>query len=238
MMPMPPELGSGLEVLAADQTVPALHLAQQQGRCFSAVEARRTVTGNAAQRGGQLRLTEALPLGQRAEVGVEVRPSVEFRRLFPRISDEPLRRKETFLRQFDGRYQQFRPGHRTEALVRGPEAGVADGIALLIEIHVSRGGGRRGLAVVEKGGLAVHVQRHEPATADIAGIRQGHGEHERRRDCRVYRIAAVLEDAGGDGRGVGFRAGDGGVACRCGLRNGQRKKQQAPQHDCRRPACR
>ena len=87
-----------------------------------------------------------------------------------------------------------------------------DGLALAVEVHVSRCGGGRGLAIVEEVGLAVDIDRHEPAAAQVAGFRVGDGEGEGFGDGGVDRIAALLQDLLGGGGAEPVRRGDRGGA--------------------------
>ena len=77
------------------------------------------------------------------------------------------------------------------------------GLAALVEEHVARGRGRRGFAVVDRDGLAARrdVDQHEPAAADVAGLRMGHGKSEADRDRGVDRVAALLQDVHPDAAG-------------------------------------
>jgi hypothetical protein len=86
-----------------------------------------------------------------------------------------------------------------------------DDVALVIEIHVGRRGLRRALAIVEEVRLAVHVQRHETAAADVARFGIGDRQREGDGDRCVDGIAAFLEDLFG-GVGAVF-VGDGNRGC-------------------------
>ena len=109
----------------------------------------------------------------------------------------------------DRRAQHLRPAKIAEAALRLPhafdraghahgaiadQAHALDHLALIVEIHGFCRRERRPFAVIEEIGLAVHVERHETAAADIAGLGIGDGERERDRRGRVDSVAAFLED--------------------------------------------
>ena len=97
-----------------------------------------------------------------------------------------------------------------------------------IEKHRGRGGGRRGLAIVDGDVLIVFRQmdHHEAAAADIAGARISDGERKGGGDRGVDRIAAAIQDLDADARGAAFlrhhHAVDGTDALH--LRNGWRAR--------------
>ena len=158
---------------------------------------------------------------------------------------------EPVAREFDGRLHQGVPLQPTMTLVRFPKAGdrarhadgamtgqaeAVDHLAVLVEVHVARGGGGRDLAIVEERGLAVHVREHEAAAAQIAGFRVRDGQRERARDGGIDGIAAGLEDAGGGFGAIAVRHRDGGLRGR--LTRSLRRRLRgglacaaAPQHD-------
>ena len=129
--------------------------------------------------------------------------------------------RETVAREPDRRRDQLRERELARAVFlvreRKPRdrAGHADaerrvarlariGLALLVEEHVARHRGRRGLAVVDRDRLvaAREMHQHEAAAADIAGLRMRDGEREADRDRGVDRVAACLQDLDADARGV------------------------------------
>src|SRR6266513_1531080 len=77
---------------------------------------------------------------------------------------------------------------------------------------VARGSERGGLAVVERGDLALGGAVHdEAAAADVAGVRQDDFERKADGDRGVDGIAALLEDVDADLRGERVRGDDHGV---------------------------
>ena len=143
-----------------------------------------------------------------------------------RCGSESARSSSTgkpLLRQLDRRREQVGERELARAVFlmrqRQPRhgAGHADGepgVARLLRVGIAlarrgtcrRGGGRRGLAVVD-GGVAVafgEVDHHEAAAADIAGARIGHGQRKADRDRGVDRVAAAVEDLDADAGGAAF----------------------------------
>ena len=111
-----------------------------------------------------------------------------------------------------------RAGHAHGAIAE--QAHALDHLALVVEIHVFRCRERRPFAVVEEIGLAVHIDRHETAAADIARLGIGYGERERDRRGRVDSVAALLEDLLGRVGAELIRDRDG----RCGKHNRLRRR--------------
>ena len=78
------------------------------------------------------------------------------------------------------------------------------GLAVGVEEDVARGGGGRGLAIVDRGshwhaaGARPQVDHHVAAAADIAGARIGHRQRETGRHRRIDRVAALLQDLDAD----------------------------------------
>ena len=86
------------------------------------------------------------------------------------------------------------------------ERGVARLLRIGVALRVEKGfvvdRGRRGLAIVDGGVLAVGaVNHHEAAAADIAGARIGHSHREADRDRGIDRVAAALQNIDADPRG-------------------------------------
>ncbi len=77
------------------------------------------------------------------------------------------------------------------------QAEVFDDLALVVQVHVARGSLRRDLAVVQEVGLAVDEQGHEPTTADVTGLRVGHGQGEGGCHGGVYRVATLFQNISG-----------------------------------------
>ncbi|MCY1178832.1 hypothetical protein D9M73_192040 [compost metagenome] len=77
------------------------------------------------------------------------------------------------------------------------QAEVLDDLALVVQVHVARGGLGRNFAVVEEVRLAIDKQGHEAATADITGLWVSHRQGEGGRYCRVHRVAALFQNIGG-----------------------------------------
>ena len=69
------------------------------------------------------------------------------------------------------------------------------------------------------------MQGDEAATAEIAGFRIGHGQHEGGGDGRINRIATVAQHGLGHFRAMVIRNGDGcgGTAQRCGEERGEQR---------------
>ena len=74
------------------------------------------------------------------------------------------------------------------------------GLAVGPEKNRRRGGGRRGLAVIDGDVLAAlpGVDHHKPAAADVSRARIGHGQRESGGHRRIDRIAAAPEHVGAD----------------------------------------
>ena len=76
---------------------------------------------------------------------------------------------------------------------------VAGGIAMIVEIHVATGRGRRALPEIDKGRATVRKSHeHEAATTEIARVRFGHGQRKSYRNRRVHCIASVAKDCDSD----------------------------------------
>jgi hypothetical protein len=69
------------------------------------------------------------------------------------------------------------------------------GIAVLIQKHIARCSERRHFAIVDGDGLARGsvVDQHEPATANIAGARQGDSYGKADRDRSIHGTAAIFK---------------------------------------------
>ena len=69
-------------------------------------------------------------------------------------------------------------------------------VAPAVEIHVVGRPPRRGFTIVEGCcGPIRHPEDHEPAAAEVSGLRVNHGERETNGDSRIYRVPAGLENA-------------------------------------------
>ncbi len=200
------------QVLLGDQPAIALHLRDQQCGGLAFVEVVRTLVGDAFQRLGQLRLAEGRTRTHAAEVVLEVGRTVEQADGVLPILELLVGHREAFTGITDCRGDEFTPGQLAEALVGFPhtqhrarhagcpgahQAEVLDHLALIIQKHGLAGGLRRDFPVVQEIRLAVHVQGHETAAADIARLGIGDGQGKGGRYRRVHRVAAVLQDLGG-----------------------------------------
>ncbi len=110
----------------------------------------------------------------------------------------------------------------TPAALGADQAEILDHLAFLVQVHGLARGLRRHLAVVEEVRLAVDVQGHEAAAADVAGFGVGDRQGEGGGDRGVDRVAAGLEDLRGDFGAVLIGRGDraGGQIGGKGGRNG------------------
>lgn len=180
----PPDLVVG-EVLVGDQSLVLLHLCHQQVGGMAFVELVRALVGDTLQGLRQVRLEERLAGLHVAEVVAEVGLAVEQGDGVLAVLELLVGDLEALLRVADGRGQQLAPGQLAEPLVGFPEAHhgarhagglgadqaeVLDHLALVVQVHGLARGLRRHLAVVEEVRLAVHVQGHEAAAADVAGL--------------------------------------------------------------------
>ncbi len=123
----------------------------------------------------------------------------------------------------DGRCQQLAPRQLAELAMGLPQAHhrawhacstdthqaqVLDHFAFVIQVHVARGRLGRHFTVVKEVGLAVHEQRHEAPTANVAGFGVSHCQ----RECGGYRgidrVAAFFQDIGGYLGAILIRRGD------------------------------
>ena len=129
---------------------------------------------------------------------------------------------------------RHRAGHaRRGAAIAGA---VAVDIAASVDEHILRGGGRRGLPVVDGRDLlhAFKRDQHEAAPADIARLRVRHGEREAGCDGGVHRIAARLQDVRAHLRGYSLLGrnhpmlGDDRVKPRFGSDPTQRRRDRSP----------
>ena len=202
-----------LEVFLADQALVGLHLRHQQVGGLALVELAHTLVGNALQGLRQLGLPEGLAHLHAAEIVVEVGAVLEqplgiFAVLVLLGGD-----LEAVLRVAHRRGQQLGPGQLAELLVRLPQAHhrarhpggpgahqaeVLDDLAFVVQVHVAAGRLGRHFTVVEEVGFAIHVQGHETAAADVAGLGVGNGQGEGSGHRGVHCVAALLEDVGGD----------------------------------------
>ncbi|MCY1541422.1 hypothetical protein D9M68_771130 [compost metagenome] len=201
-----------------------MHLRHQQLGGLALVELVRALGGNALQGLGQFRLGEGLACLHGAEVVTEVGFAVEQGDGVLAVLELLVGDLEAFLGITDGRGDQLAPGQLAEALVRLPQAHhraghagglgadqaeVLDDFALVILVHGLAGCLGGDFPVVEEVRLAVHVQGHEAAAADVAGFGVGHGQGEGGGDRGIHRVAAGLEHLGGDLGAVFVRRGDG-----------------------------
>ncbi len=188
------------------------------------VELRVAALGDALEGGRELRLAEDLAGLHRAEPGVEIGHADERPLAFLDVADQLRGDQEALAGVADGRGQDLGPGQLAEPPVshghaahraRNADRQIADKatrrdrLALGVEIHARRGGGRSGLAIVEEVGFAVHDKRHEPTAAQVAGLRIGHGQGEGRRHGGVHRVAAALKDLLGRQGAIAVGRGDG-----------------------------
>ena len=203
------------------------------------VERARAAVGDRLQRRREIGLHQRVAARQRRAVAFEKnlrrrRPAREPRlRARQRIGEIVLDR-EALARQRDRGRDQLRERELARAVLlmreRQPRdrAGHADaerriarllriGFALLVEEHVARHRGGRGLAIVDRDRLVARgeMHQHEAAAADIAGLRMRHGEREADRDRGIDRVAALPS---GSPRRRGSRASPASPPCRCAPR--------------------
>ena len=224
------------------------HLRHQQLRGPAAVKPVRPVARDTLERGGEFVLAVQRAGLHLAEIIVEIRNAGVAGPRFLDAVRHCLRRREAIARQPDGGLQQLAPRALAIALVRQPQAGdrardtggpwpddagVLDDLALAVQVHVTCGGGWRRLAVIQAGRLAVVIDQHETAAAEIAGFGIGHGQHECRGHGRIHGIAAVLHHFHGGTRAVLVGRGNRGLmkraGCRAADRNPQRQQREIRQ---------
>ncbi len=195
------------------------------------VEAVGTLGGNALQGDGEIGLAEALAGLRPPGPGGEVGSLGETGARAVQDADELGSDHEAVTGQGDGRRQVLLPGQLAEAPVRlrhaahrardsdsqvahQAEAGIR--FARGGEVHARARRGRRRLAVVQEVRLAAHIERHEAATAEVAGLGIGDGQGEGGGHRRVDGVAALLEDLLGRQGAVDVGRGDGAGAERAG----------------------
>ncbi len=153
---------------------------------------------------------------------------------------------EALLGQLDGGAEEVGPGQQPVILMRhvkhlhrarhadraAADADIEEGarLAVGVEEQVRSGGFRCDFAAFVRRDLRADARRvrglviqHESAAADARGLWFDEGEHELRRDRRVDRVAALVQDLHGRLCGIGVR-GHGhilGRADRLGLARGE-----------------
>ena len=111
--------------------------------------------------------------------------------------------KKAFLGKLDGGLKDGFPGELAEAVMGQGQAAhgagnADDAMAVKVVVfleHCLGGGGGRGLAIIDDGGLPLgRVNQHEAPTADVARRRMRNRKGEGGGDGRVDRIATFLQD--------------------------------------------
>ena len=201
------------EVVGRDQAIAAFHLRHDQAGRLAAVEIIGPQFRDAPQCLAEFGLPERSLSGDTAETGVEVGRVAEPILLRMDVVDQRFRGQKPFLRQSDGRHNEIFPVQLAVALVGFPQsgngaghagslcadqAGVFDHLAMFVEIHITVRRERRGFPVIEERGHAVHVDHHEAAAADIAGVDECHRHGEADGDGRIDSVAASPQYLLGD----------------------------------------
>ena len=181
------------------------HLGLEQPGGFAAVEAVRSLCGDALECRCELRLLEERVFFEFAEVALEVGLTVVILLCLTHEPDEFRIGCEAIPRETDGRCEQFRPGPTTVPAVQLPqsrdraghargamsdEAQLRNDLAIRIEIHIARRCRRRRLAKIEETRLAVDVERGEAAATEITRFRKSDRECKTHSHGRIDGVAA------------------------------------------------
>ena len=225
------EVGLGDDALAC-------HAGGHDGRADRAlVEAFLALVADQFQRGGQVLLHQLLTRREgRAVVQEDRARRGVLLEVFGRGDEHvhvALVEHETVLRVPDRRRDQRGTLHRAVFRERQFHAGdgarhahrevavrarALDDVAVLVEVHVRRGGERRFFAEVEKGLAPVgELDRHEAPTTEVAGCGVDHCERVAHGDRGIDCVAAVFQhvdtDLGGEVLGADDHAVFGGHRC-------------------------
>jgi hypothetical protein len=206
------------EIGGGDEAAVRAHVGDDAPRGFARVEVAR-ISGDARQCGRELRLHEALAGGHVSEdapafVKVLDAFAMGFAR---RARGEHVADDESFRGELARRRDERAPRELAVFLVRECEAGhgarhrarfgadrrrAFDDVAVGVEVHVARGRGRRGFAIVDRFESAARIaHEHETAAAQIPRLGPHDRERQRRGDSRVDGIAALLHHINADTRG-------------------------------------
>ena len=152
---------------------------------------------------------------------------------------KPIQIGVNFINQNRGRYEplpgqldsgldELPPGQRSVTLMRSPHPGhcsrhgsgsgpnqcrIFDHLALLVEVHIAMRSKGRFFPVIKKRAFTLHVGKHEPATANVAGVNIGHCQRKPCGDSSVHSIATAYQNCFGDCCGVRIRDRDGSLSC-------------------------
>ncbi len=200
-----------LQVFFGDQALVGLHLRHQQVGGLALVELAHALVSDTFQCLGHFWLFEQFTDLHVAEIVVEVGRRLEHALGIVAVLVLLFRHLEAVFRIADGRGQQLAPGQLAELLVCLPQAHhgaghtgcthpdqaeVLDNFALVIQVHVARGGLWRHFAVIEEVRLAVDEQGHEPATTNVAGFRVSHRQGEGSGHRGIHRVTTLFQNIG------------------------------------------
>ena len=150
----------------------------------------RAVGQEAGPRGGEQRQARAL-------VGDRLAPVLVHHEAVAREADRRL--DSRWRREADPELPVCldQAGHRAGHACRQMSGDASLGrLAVFIEVHVAAGARGGGLAVVESLDRAVaESDDHEPAAAEVAGLRMNDGQGKADRDGRVHRVAPPAQDS-------------------------------------------